>query len=278
MAPLAKDFPAAHSILPTQAHTHTIILLHGRNSNGLELAEELFEGQTSSGDLFASQEAVSKGVKWIFPNSRSTYSEQFQEDLTEWFDLPSTSNPHAEPERQIGGLLASIAHINSIIENEIKSVPANRILLGGISQGFATASQVLFQCPRQLGGFVGISGWLPSCLAAAAPAASSSTARIPMLITHSHDDEVIDVHEGVAAFSALRGLSGLNVVFKGYAHGGHEICEPQGFDDIQQFLLGFLGHVRHGLIEAGRGVEDGERRRRLASGVCEQEEMKRGAR
>jgi len=217
----------------------------------LELAEELFEGHTSSGDLFASQEAVFKGVKWVFPNSRSTYSEQFQEDLTEWFDLPSTSNPHAEPERQIDGLLASIAHINSIIDDEVKSTPANRILLGGMSQGFATASQVLFQCPRQLGGFVGISGWLPSCLAAAPAASSSTTAtRIPMLITHSQDDEVIDAQEGTAAFSALRGL-GSNVVFKEYAHGGHEICEPQGFDDIQQFLLGFLGHAMACLTEAG---------------------------
>jgi len=240
MAPLAKDFPAAHSILPTQTHTHTIILLHGRDSNGLELAEELFEGLTSSGDLFTSQEATFKGVKWIFPNSCSTYSEQFQEDLTEWFDLPSTSNPHAEPERQIGGLLASIAHINSIIENEIKSVPANRILLGGISQGFATASQVLFQCPHQLGGFVGMSGWLPTCLAT--PIAPSLATNIPMLITHSQDDEVIDVQEGIGAFSALHGL-GSHVTFKKYPQGGHEVCEPQGYDDIQQFFLSTLNNT-----------------------------------
>lgn len=39
-------FPPLHTIKPTSTHTHTIIALHGRGSQGPEFAEELFEGQT----------------------------------------------------------------------------------------------------------------------------------------------------------------------------------------------------------------------------------------
>lgn len=79
-----SQLPAPHTIDPKSTHSYTIILLHGRNSTGPDFAEELFEGTTSTGHPFATgAPALRNGVKWIFPTAPSSYSEQFQEDMTE---------------------------------------------------------------------------------------------------------------------------------------------------------------------------------------------------
>jgi lysophospholipase-2 len=81
--------------------------------------------------------------------------------MAQWFDLQTTSDLHREPERQIEGLTLSAARINTLIDEELRTIPASNIILGGMSQGYATAANVLMTRPRALGGFIGISGWLP---------------------------------------------------------------------------------------------------------------------
>jgi lysophospholipase-2 len=53
-----------YSIEPSDTHTHTVILLHGRGSNAIELASEFFESQASD-DRFLSQ--IFPTYKWVFP-------------------------------------------------------------------------------------------------------------------------------------------------------------------------------------------------------------------
>jgi len=38
---------AHHTVAPIAAHTHTVIFLHGRDSNATEFAPEFFESQAS---------------------------------------------------------------------------------------------------------------------------------------------------------------------------------------------------------------------------------------
>lgn len=49
-----------------------------------------------------------------------------------------------------------------MIEDEVKSgIPANRVLLGGFSQGGALALYTAFTFPERLAGVVALSCWLP---------------------------------------------------------------------------------------------------------------------
>lgn len=62
------------------------------------------------------------------------------------------------------GLRESVAEVIEIIRNESceNGVPFDKIILGGISQGCATAVQVLLLCSGiKLGGFIGLCGFLP---------------------------------------------------------------------------------------------------------------------
>ncbi|BDD60527.1 hypothetical protein MAP00_005651 [Monascus purpureus] len=90
-----------------------------------------------------------------------------QEEESSWFDVCSLTDIHARQDLQIDGLRESISHVLDLLENEIRLLggQSNRVYLGGISQGMATALWALFCATRrvhsQLGGFVGFCGWFP---------------------------------------------------------------------------------------------------------------------
>jgi lysophospholipase II len=58
----------------------------------------------------------------------------------------------------------------------------------------------------------------------------------PIFLSHTVDDEVIDVALGKQMRNRLFGIVMHKVVWKEYEHGGHWIAEPEGFEDIVQFL------------------------------------------
>ena len=82
------------------------------------------------------------GCKWVFPSSQTRYSTVFQDELDEWFDIYSLTDPSAREELQIGGLRDSIEFIHRIISEEAKLVTPERVVLLGLSQGSATGELV----------------------------------------------------------------------------------------------------------------------------------------
>ncbi|KAK7726401.1 60S ribosomal protein L32 [Botryosphaeria dothidea] len=148
----------AHIVPPTAAHTHTIILLHGRDSLASEFAAELFESQASDDrtlpELFPS-------YRWVFPTSALRNAVRFGTELPQWFDIWSVEEPEERKEIQALGLSQSIESISKIIGDEAALVPLDRIILGGISQGCATAVHALLQGGCKVGALVGFCGWLP---------------------------------------------------------------------------------------------------------------------
>lgn len=61
----------------------------------------------------------------------------FQEDLQEWFDVYSLTDPTADENLQIEGLRASFGFIRDLICEEAELLPDKRIILLGLSQGCA---------------------------------------------------------------------------------------------------------------------------------------------
>ncbi len=153
-----SDFEPPHIVLPTARHTHTIIALHGRGSQGPEVcqgkgllenilqtnrpqfAEELLEQKTSSGRSL--QEAF-PSAKWVFPSSQERYSTVFQEELDEWFDIYSLTDPTAREELQVEGLHYSVEFLLNLMSGEARLVGQERIFLLGLSQGSATGKCLL---------------------------------------------------------------------------------------------------------------------------------------
>lgn len=241
-------------IPPTIEHSHTIILLHGRDSKATEFSAELFESEALNG--YTLPQAL-PSYKWIFPSAKPRYSKRFDCDLTQWFDIWSLEEPTQHEELQVDGLAENAAWLLRIISNELAVVPPERIVLGGISQGCVTAIHTLLLHSLSLGGFVGLCGWSPSwnniAKYSAAPSLSEYDSQRPLTISYSHtskslsrpstpvylghcrDDTVISIRLGQELSAALK-KEGLIVQWKEYEEGGHWVNEPGGIDDILSFL------------------------------------------
>jgi lysophospholipase II len=160
------ESPAPHIHHPQGSHTHTVILLYGRGSYGPEFAEELFSSTTSNGQDLASSLPT---YRWVFPTARDRWSTTFEEEMCSWFDAYSISDIQARQELQKDGLRESVLDILNIIGAEARLLDGqlNRIYLGGMSQGMATALWVFFgaigtgRTRGPLAGLLGFCGWLP---------------------------------------------------------------------------------------------------------------------
>ncbi|KAJ5787387.1 hypothetical protein N7457_002377 [Penicillium paradoxum] len=273
------EFPKPHIHLPRTPHTHTVILLHGRGSDGIEFAEELLSSVTSQGSSLAT---CLPSYRWVFPTSRDRWSDRFQEEICSWFDAYSFDNIHERQELQKDGLRESTSHILAILEEEVKLLDErfDRIYLGGISQGMATALWAFFagtatrRIQQPLGGLVGFCGWLPFAqqlegllaeptldsspdpqaqrlvtdlfLAEIAgqetphlsQLVNSSVLSTPVFLSHGADDVWVSVELGRQACQVLRRIMA-HVdwhEFTGAEGDGHWVKEPEGFDQILQFL------------------------------------------
>lgn len=148
---------------PQGQHTHTFILLHGREGTGPEFCEQLFWSVTSQ---MKSLPDNFPNFRWVFPSSDTCYSTMSQQQEQSWFDICSLTNTDAQQELQVGGLRKSVLKILDILNDEIDLIgDPTRVFLGGISQGMATALCSFLCAPGRikgpLGGVVGFCGWLP---------------------------------------------------------------------------------------------------------------------
>jgi lysophospholipase-2 len=254
-----------HTVNPLGGdHSHTIIFLHGRDSIASEFANEFFESQASDDRTLPE---IYPTIKWIFPAAQIRSSARFETEMSQWFDMWSIESPSTKKELQIDGLRESIGEILDIIRSETLLVPAARIILGGISQGCATAIHALLCGEIRLGGFIGLNGWLPfqddiatitteftrddalphiralfnrtghepNVHRDLSDLSRESALETPIFLSHSQDDPLALPSNGAELSRTLQDL-GLAVTWKTYEDGGHWINEPRGVDDIVAFL------------------------------------------
>ena len=152
--------PEPFIVQPTSTHTHTAILLHGLGSNGEKFGAEFLESAVSSNGRKFSH--LLPGTKFIFPTAKKRRSSAFKRaTINQWFNIASIKDPSKRGDLQLEGLVESAEYVGSILRREIEEISANNIILGGLSQGCAMALMILLIMEVPLGGFVGMSGWLP---------------------------------------------------------------------------------------------------------------------
>jgi predicted esterase len=255
-----------------EVHTHSFILLHGLGSNGERFGGEfLSTAITSDGSMLQS---LLPHARFIFPTAQRRRSSAFSRSvLTQWFDLASLSDPSIRQDVQYQGLAESGKLIRELIDGETERVPPVNILLGGLSQGCAMSLSVLLSLEFSLGGFIGMSGWLPfqkdlakliveettrdnedepfnqpaedpvvvvaaflrDVLSIDVDTDPERTAlRTPIFIGHGDADLKIPPHLGNDAAEVLAS-TGLDVTWMSYVDQGHWYKVPDEIDDIVGF-------------------------------------------
>jgi len=125
---------------PRGDHTHTVILLHGRDSTAIEFSKRFFESEASGPpDEKRTLPDLFPNIKWVFPQTEALQCDLLgTQPMAQWFDMWSTEDPDERSAIQLPGLKDSICFLSGVVEQEEQIVSRDRIFLGGISQGFAT--------------------------------------------------------------------------------------------------------------------------------------------
>ncbi|KAG9196121.1 hypothetical protein G6011_01242 [Alternaria panax] len=225
---------SARVVAPKALHNHTIIFLHGRGSNGSVFCNELFESEDSSDCSFMD---IFPSVKWVFPSATQPYT-SCEGDL-QWFDMSSVQRPQENGEIQKLGLWRSVTQILQMIKQEADVIGSQNVILAGISQGCATAIFALLVSGMQLGGFIGLCGWLPLAdeiqSVMNVPGRVRDVLKMPVLLQHCQDDDVVPVENGNDFRKRLEEL-GMGIRWECFEQGGHWLNEPRGMDGLVNFI------------------------------------------
>ncbi|KAI0023317.1 phospholipase/carboxylesterase family protein [Xylariomycetidae sp. FL0641] len=229
------------------AHTHTVIFLHGRGSCNRDFCEDLWDTHDSTGRPL---QHVFPAVRWVFPQA---------EEANQWFEIRDAADPDAHREHQADDLRNVVPKLVRLVRSEADRVGGLRnVVLAGISQGCAAAVHALLNFPKPASGdqdqdqvqdrlcaFLGISGWM----ALAAESAQQSRNLLglegvttdddllrntPVFLSHSADDNIVPVEQGRRLRDVLQRY-GMKVTWKEYERGAHWIS-PEGVDNIVNFL------------------------------------------
>ena len=116
------------------------------------------------------------------------------------------------------GIKTSAEYLSSLIQAEIDAgIPADRIVLGGFSQGAAMAIYTGLTAGARLAGIVSLSGWLLLSktfreVLAASPRANDNT---PILMCQGDSDPLVRPELSMLSYQMLN-TTGLNVTRKVY--------------------------------------------------------------
>ncbi|WDK18025.1 phospholipase/Carboxylesterase [Colletotrichum graminicola] len=226
-APLV--FPAAGK------HTATVIFAHGLGDTG--------NGWASAVENWRRRQRLDE-VKFVLPHapqipitcnwgmrmpgwfdivSRNTIFDRHrrQQELSAASSSLSSSSPLTLPQKKLDGtveglresedepgILASAQYFRSLIQAEVDAgIPADRIVLGGFSQGGALSIFAGLTCPHRIAGIVGLSCWLPlSNKFAGLVPADKPNQDTPLFLGHGDADPLVRHELGALSAEALTKL------------------------------------------------------------------------
>lgn len=159
------------------------------------------------------------------------------ERMTAWFDVkaPWPFTPASVDDAR--GIEWSVKQVHKAVDALVaEGIPADRIILGGFSQGAVMAAAATAAYGSKLGGAVCLSGWIPSRETFAPHPANKDT---PVLLCHGAADEIVSPECQRVGAEALQ-ARGVPVTAKTYAGLGHDTSEAE-MDDVLAFIKAALG-------------------------------------
>lgn len=142
--------------------------------------------------------------------------------MPSWFDLMTLEIGGDEDE---AGIKSARDNIHGMIRKEVSAgIPANRIVLGGFSQGGALALYSSLTFDQKLAGVLALSCWLP--LHKQFPQSMVSGNDIPIFQAHGDYDPVVPYKYGQLSASLLKSFM-KNVTFKTYNGLSHSSSDEE---------------------------------------------------
>lgn len=201
-----------------------IVWLHGLGADGHDF-EPLFRGAAAAG--------IPDGTRVVLPHAPQqpvTVNDGMR--MRAWYDIAS---PDLTAAADLDGIARSAAAVGEVIaELEGDGLPAERIVLGGFSQGGVLALWTGLGYPRALAGIAALSAYLP-----AHPTVAEAQRATPIFQGHGRFDSLIPFALGEAARDRLPDLGTRAPEWHAYAM-DHGVSDAE-IADLLTWLGGVLG-------------------------------------
>lgn len=214
---------------PSEGAIASLILLHGFGDTGSGFISQM------GGPMVAMD-----GLRVIFPSAPRAMFGNFP--VSSWLDLPSGQGGMAGGmaaaasmmRADSGAVQSAVNYVHALIRREIaRGVPAERIVVGGFSQGGLVALRAALSFPDcPLGGALALSTFFGADSAVVAPA----NERLPLFVAHGEDDPIVPKAEGQRIVQCMaRVAPSSRVEFQSYAGMAHASC-PEEVRDVRAFV------------------------------------------
>jgi phospholipase/carboxylesterase len=222
--------PTSHILAPSPApHTHTLIYLHGFTCSGADYVATPHFFRTHCAPL-----------RVVLPDAAmlpiTCYGGAV---MRSWYDYLTDHEGAREDELDMATLHASCARLMAVVEQELELLGGDhsRLLLGGCSQGCATALFLLSEYMRErIGGFVGTVG---HAFAPPAPRGREGWMDTPMFFYNSLHDDIMRWAWVEQTFERLQAAGAAHVRTATFEHIKHsETGEEEG-----KWITDFLRRV-----------------------------------
>jgi len=217
----SKKMSASAVRIPSKEKaTASLIFLHGLGDTGHGWAEQF-------------KDFGMKDVRCVCPNAAmNPVTLNMGMTMPSWFDIKSLNPQGPEDE---AGIVAASKLLKDLINKEVSDgIPAERIIIGGFSQGGAVAVYTAFATNVKIGGVVALSTWLPLNKKFTDSASVKYNTGVPVFQAHGEADPVVAFTWGAATHEIIKGFNP-SAIFKTYSNMGHS-SSPQEMQDVQNFL------------------------------------------
>lgn len=199
-------------------HGSTLIFLHGLGDTGHGWAATMSMLRTSDMVVLCP----------TAPTIPVTMNAGFR--MPSWFDLKTLDIGGPEDE---DGIKNATKSVHELIRKEMQlGISANRIMLGGFSQGGALALYAALTFAEPLAGVMALSCWLP--MHKSFPGLLKCPNTLPIFQCHGDCDPVVPYKFGQLSSSVLKTFM-KNSHFQSYRGLSHSTSEPE-LEDLKKFI------------------------------------------
>ncbi|BFZ00110.1 hypothetical protein BsWGS_03150 [Bradybaena similaris] len=217
MSPPAK-------VQPKEKATASVIFLHGLGDTGHGWAEQF-------------REYSFKHIRCVCPHAPlKPVTLNAGMVMPSWFDIKGLTPNSPEDEQ---GIKEASRELQHLIAKEISDgIPAERIIIGGFSQGGSVALYTAFGTSTRIGGVLALSTWLPLNKQFTTDGNHKYNTDVPVFQCHGLADPLVPHKWGQATHEIIKTFN-QNAQFKSYSGMGHS-SSPEEMEDVKNFLLSVL--------------------------------------
>lgn len=212
-----------------------IIFLHGLGDTG--------EGWSWLPQLINQTDLIpdAQSINYVFPNApQIPITVNGGMRMPGWFDICEFGNPNAR--QDINGFFKSCDVLKSLIQEQIDkyNIPANKIIIGGFSQGAAISLATVSLLNFKIGGVVALSGFCAVSEELEKRLVKDVNFDTPIFQGHGTADPIIAYDFGKRTSELYHRLGYKKIQFNTYPGVAHSASEEE-LIDVVKFIKDVLG-------------------------------------